>query len=372
MAVRVAAAASGAARVLAAAGALVLLAPGGCASEPPAAAPSASSTSSTTSATASAGVLSEGAVRFLQANKLTGRVALIQFAPAGNALGDLVYGRMIEVQRDKLVPDLACVRVEEPKDAKAAATPTAVATSTAVAAPATVAAPAAVAPPAGFVLTKDADGSLAAGFGVAALPSVVLVDKFGHARYRGPFPDGDKLIDWTETLAHEKADPGAEAPAIGVSAAAAKALLGATKLPDLAGATKPLGEYHGKGGLMVLFVDTTCPFSGTAIGDVTAVAKVLGDQGIATVLVNLADKEDAVKKFYAARALGVPVVYDVTKATQKAWQVTMVPTVCVFDADGTLLYRGNAVWKDLGSAADGILKLPAGSVNFTQAGTGLG
>jgi hypothetical protein len=342
------------AAVLAAAGIMCFVAPGGCSSGPPegTAGQDSAGTKSAASGAPSA-VHVDDAARFLKANQLEGRVVLMQFASAGDPLGDMALDMMADLQHDKAVPEISYMRIEESHDAKAA---DAYYTTK----------------PLGLPVYKDADGALAAYFGVAAMPSVVVLDRFGHVRYRGPLPEGEKLLDWKEMLMREQADPGSAAPSVGVSMAAAQNLLGETKLPDLAGAVKPLGDYRGRRGLMALFVDTTCPFSGTAINELPQVAATLGKQGMATVLVNLADREDAVRKFYTARNVGAPVVFDTTKATQRAWQVTMVPTVCVFDADGSLLYRGNAVWKNLASAAEGALMLPAGSIKFGPAGTQYG
>jgi len=337
---------SPAAAAVAAAGVLLLMAAGGCNSDQPKPATPGMGT----------GSAAAGAARpeqFLKENRLDGRVVLMQFAAVGDPLGDLALGRMAELERAKAVPDLVLVRVDESADRKAADAYC-------------------EAKSPGFLVRPDAGFALASFYGVTRCPMVVLVDRFGHVRYRGPLPEEKILADWAEWLAREKSDPGADAPAFGISVAAAQRLLDETRLADLAGAVKPLRAYAGKGGLMAMFVDTTCPFAGTAINDLPQVAATLGTQGMAAVLVNLADKEEAVRKFYAGRNVGTPVVFDPSKATQKAWQVTLVPTVFVFDADGTLLYRGDAVWQDLASAAEGTLKLSAGTIKFVPAGTGFG
>lgn len=64
--------------------------------------------------------------------------------------------------------------------------------------------------------------------------------------------------------------------------------------------------------------------------------------------------------------------YDETKATQKAWDIHSVPTVVLITPADLVAYRGPAVWKDLGDAAESALKLPAGTLKFGVKGTEFG
>jgi hypothetical protein len=157
-----------------------------------------------------------------------------------------------------------------------------------------------------------------------------------------------------------------------VSQAGLKQLLDNTRLPDLAGAVKPLRTYMGPAGLLVVFVDTSCPFAIIATGDMPSIAPAFAKRGVRSVLVNITDAKRVVERTYAGGKVAVPVLYDTGKATQAAWCITSVPTVVLMDADGTVGYRGRAVWADLSAAAEKSLKLPAGSMKFSVQGTGLG
>jgi len=50
----------------------------------------------------------------------------------------------------------------------------------------------------------------------------------------------------------------------------------------LDGVVNPLSRYMGPHGLLVVFVDTSCPFAGTAIGDMPNVAATLAGAGFPT------------------------------------------------------------------------------------------
>lgn len=290
---------------------------------------------------------------FLKEQGLEGRVAFIEFGLVGCALSDSGLDAMIAMNRGNEIKGLAYLRVEQAKDPQAAARYAA-----------------AKAP--GFPVIHDPEAAVARAFKATVYPTFLLVDKYGHVRYRGPMPDPAQLDDWADTLGREASDPGPQAPLFGVASLDVPKLLAETKLPDLAGAVKPLGEYKGKGGLVAVFVDTTCPFSGEAIGDMPKVIAAVAKHDVPTLLVNLADPAATVKEFYAKRTAAGPLVFDTTKATQAAWKIDSVPTVFLFDASGNVIYRGKAVWKDVATAAESMLKLTAGSLKIGAAGTEFG
>jgi len=291
--------------------------------------------------------------RFLKQQGLEGKVALVEFGTIGCALSESGLDKMIRMHKAREIDGLVYVRVEREKEDEASRRYY------------TGKAP-------GFGVCYDAGAALAKAFDAIAIPTVLLVDKFGRVRYRGPFPEAAKLAEWVAALREQKADAGPEVALFGLSPLEAPKLLAETKLPDLGGTVKPLREWAGPKGLLAVFVDTRCPFSGQAVTDMPKVAGDLAKRQVSSVLVNLGEKEKTVREFYAKRELGMPVVYDTTTATQKAWHVDAVPTVVLFDAGGTVVYRGRAVWADLAAATESALKLQAGSIQFGTQGTAFG
>lgn len=290
---------------------------------------------------------------FLKEQGLAGRVALIQFGLVGQELSEAGLKEMASLNRAGEIQGLAYVRVEQNPDRKAADDYFA-------------------AQAAGLPVHHDPESALAKAFDATAWPTYVLVDKFGHVRYRGSWPGAEKVAEWVILLREEGADRGPGAPMFGVAAVDVPRLLAETKLPDLKGDIKPLREHIGKGGLMAVFVDTKCPFSGQAIGEIKTVAATLARHNVSALLINIGERKKAVEECYAQRDVGAPVLYDVSTATQKAWKVDVVPTVVLFDSGGAVAYRGKAVWKDVGAAAEKTLSLPAGTLKFGVAGTGFG
>ena len=289
----------------------------------------------------------------LKANGLAGRVVLIEFGAVEGSLSRHGLETMVQWQGQDKVRDLAYLRVDVSKNRRAADAYYA-------------------ANPPRFPVHRDPEGAAARAFDATVVPTFVLVDRAGRVRYRGPLPDSLKLLEWGEALVAEKAGAGADAPTFGLSRPAARKLLDETRLPDLEGTVKPLHAYMGKRGLAAVFVDTTCPFSGEAIADMARVARALQDRQVGAVLVNVAEPKDRVRRFFGERPAGAPVLYDEGPATQQAWQVDFVPTVMLFDAQGTLVHRDRAVWSRLAAGVEEMLALGAGSLEFGVAGTEYG
>jgi hypothetical protein len=289
--------------------------------------------------------------KFLHDNGLSGQVALLQFGEVGCELSASGLAEMTTLDRNKAIPGLRMVRVEQGKDSKA------VDEFYAKSKPS-------------FLVVRDTDGAIAAAFAAGATPQYMLVSKFGRVRFRGQLPATARLREWSDVLAGENSDPGSDAPLFGQKTIDAALLLGKTLLPDLSGTAKALGEYKGTSGLLIVFVDTTCPFSAQAQKDMPGVVKTMATQGVNSVLVNLDDDKDSVKKFYADHPQTAPVVYDVTTGTKNVWGVESVPTVMLVDAAGQLAYNGPAVWDNMGKAAEKALHLADGTIKFEVKGTG--
>jgi len=297
----------------------------------------------------------DAVAEFLKENHLDGQVALIQF---GTIALDCPLSReglekMIAMQRDNTVANLKYLRVEASQDADAVNDYYATKRC-------------------GFSIVQDKGNAAAKAFEATVYPTAVLVDKFGRVRYRGKFPDESKLAGWVQTLLEQKTDAGPDATLFGIETADTAALLAATKLPDLAGTVATLKDHMGAKGLLLVFVDTNCPFSGTAIGDMPNVAATLAPLKIPSLIVNIGEPKEDVLAFYMKQKTGTPVVYDETDATKENWLIESVPTVVLMGADGKQIYRGGAVWKDMGSAAEKALGLAAGSLTFEVEGTGFG
>jgi hypothetical protein len=286
----------------------------------------------------------------LKAHQLDGRVVLVEFGMIGCQLSGVGLDSMAEWQRRNAIPGLSYLRLEPTLDKTTFENYYAAKTL-------------------GFQVVRDTAMVAANALGTTVYPRFVLLDRFGRVRYRGSQPSVKNLADWTARLTSEPADADPSAPQFGTVELDVPVLLADTRLPALDGKVKSLRDYRGKNGLLVLFVDTRCPFSAAAAKEIPAVAEALEKRGVPTVLVNLGDPEDRVKSFYATGIAGATIVYDRDKTTQDRWNVQFVPTAVLLDADGNQIYRGSPVWEHVTERVATALNLPADSVKTGAKGT---
>ena len=297
---------------------------------------------------------------FLKDNGLEGQMVLVEFGTIGCELSGKGLDAMIAMHRGRTIPGLSFVRLEASREGPAVETYYAEKS-----------------PP--FPVIRDPEAEVAKKLAATAFPSFVLLDRFGRVRYRGKLPDSGDLWDWVEVLKDEEADPGPETALFGATELDAARLLAATRLPDLAGTVRPLAEYVGEAGLLLVFVDTSCPFSESAVGDLPEVSATLAGHKVPCILVNIGDPAETVVESYRTRKAGAKVVYDVGTRTQLTWNVQSVPTVVLIGPvgrdhkpSGEIAYNGPAVWEDVAAAATKLLSLPPGSITFGAKGTEYG
>jgi len=114
---------------------------------------------------------------FLKDHKLEGKPVLIEFGLVGCDLSDKGLDEMIRLHGADLIAGLSYARVEASKDTKAADEYYAKKSAK-------------------FPVFRDTDGSVGMAFDATIYPIFLLVDKFGHTRYRGGYPD-ENLGEWT-------------------------------------------------------------------------------------------------------------------------------------------------------------------------------
>jgi hypothetical protein len=283
-----------------------------------------------------------------------GQVVLVQFASWGDARGDVNLQRLDKIARRRAVPGLAVGRVElgMPElidgllNQKGVKVPG----------------------------VGENAGQYAAALGVTDTPACVLLDRGGHVHYRGAMPGEHLLAEWLKRLQDRPADAGPPEELLDAAAADTSALA-ATNLPDLeTGRKETLRSFVGQAGLVVVFVDTTCEFSGTALADVQGVSNELDSFDVPLVVVNIGNPLEKVEQYYGPENvhLHVPVLYDTTNGTRDRWRVKRVPTVMYFRPDGMVTYRGLAVWDDLAAGIAADLGVDADEIIFEQEGTSYG
>lgn len=135
-------------------------------------------------------------------------------------------------------------------------------------------------------------------------------------------------------------------------------------LPDLQNQTRPLQDFAGKT-VLVHFFATWCEPCVREIGSLQTLAAATHDRPLAIVAVDVAEVALRVRAFFEKHRADFPVLLDRDRAVAKAWQVSMLPTTFVLDADlvPRLFVEGDLDWTQpaIRSALDSLS--PAGARN---------
>ncbi len=118
-------------------------------------------------------------------------------------------------------------------------------------------------------------------------------------------------------------------------------------LPDTSGKLHRLSDYRGRP-VIINFWATWCPPCREEIPSMNRAWRVLREEGIALLAVNVGEEEDAIFVFTADYPADFPLLLDRSGEVIGQWPVKGLPTSYVIAPDGTLAYRaiGGRVWDD--------------------------
>lgn len=118
-------------------------------------------------------------------------------------------------------------------------------------------------------------------------------------------------------------------------------------LPDTEGRPHRLADYRGRP-VIINFWATWCPPCREEIPSMNRAWKILKQEDIAMLAINIGDDEDTIFIFNADYPADFPILLDRTGAVIEQWPVQGLPTTYVVAPDGTLAYRaiGSRVWDD--------------------------
>jgi peroxiredoxin len=118
-------------------------------------------------------------------------------------------------------------------------------------------------------------------------------------------------------------------------------------LPDTAGKPHRLSDYRGRP-VIINFWATWCPPCREEIPSMNRAWRVLREEGVAMLAVNVGEDEDTIFVFTADYPADFPLLLDRSGEVIGQWPVKGLPTSYVIAPDGTLAYRaiGGRVWDD--------------------------
>ena len=118
-------------------------------------------------------------------------------------------------------------------------------------------------------------------------------------------------------------------------------------LPDTQGEVVSLADFSEARALLVVFMCNHCPFVKHILNGFIDLAREYQSKGAAVVAINANDVEhypddhpDAMRRMAAEKGFTFPYLYDGKQTVAKAYHAACTPDFFLFDADRTLVYRG--------------------------------
>jgi peroxiredoxin len=118
-------------------------------------------------------------------------------------------------------------------------------------------------------------------------------------------------------------------------------------LPDTSGRLHRLEDYRGRP-VIINFWATWCPPCREEIPSMNRAWKILEQEDIALLAINVGEDEDTIFIFNADYPADFPILMDRTGTIIEQWPVRGLPTTYIVAPDGTLAYRaiGSRQWDD--------------------------
>jgi len=118
-------------------------------------------------------------------------------------------------------------------------------------------------------------------------------------------------------------------------------------LPDAGGNTVSLADYADRKAVLVMFICNHCPYVKHVRHELAALGKEYQEKGVGIVAINSNDVDnfpddspENMAKEVAEVGYTFPYLYDETQEVAKAYSAACTPDFFLFDADTTLVYRG--------------------------------
>jgi len=112
----------------------------------------------------------------------------------------------------------------------------------------------------------------------------------------------------------------------------------ALDLVDLRGERRTLADYRGKV-VLVNFWATWCVPCREEMPSIERLRASLEGRPFAVLAVNLAEREETIRKFLDAVPLAFPVLLDRDAKATRAWQAKVLPATYIVGPDGAIRYR---------------------------------
>ena len=221
---------------------------------------------------------------------------------------------------------------------------------------------------AGFPCEVDVDRKVAEQFDFFYYPTLFIIDRGGHVRYRGGCEGEEIMAIVQEILVEEPGDPKkiftAPKPAVGQPAAA---FSGTT----IDGAKASISDLRGDAATLVVFSSLTCPFSRKAVECLPGIRSSFASKGASVIVVNEGGTLESIRPFYTSKVPGVPVIVDSEREIGvDMYGVQTVPFFYVMDDEGRIALMGPFTETAARGSLNNVLGISKEPVRIEKSGAG--
>ena len=183
-------------------------------------------------------------------------------------------------------------------------------------------------------------------------PTFYVFGPDGEMRYSGGC-DPEKLPQMVKEILAEK--PGQPKKSYNLPMPKAGEPAPAFTGTDLDGQTLTLTRLQGKKATLLVFAQTSCPYTIDALPAIQNVANAFRTHDVAVVVINTREEQETIQPIYAKSLSNIPVIWDKVGEISQQYGVDVTPFFFLMDQNGKVVKRGSFKAKAVTGALNTLL-----------------
>ena len=183
-------------------------------------------------------------------------------------------------------------------------------------------------------------------------PTFCVFDPDGEMRYSGGC-DPAKLPQMVKEILEEK--PGQLKKSYNLPMPKPEEPAPAFTGTDLTGQVLTLARLQGKKATLLVFAQTSCPYTIDALPAIQSVGNAFRTHDVAVVVINTGEEQETIQPIYAKSLSNIPVIWDKTGEISQQYGVDVTPFFFLLDQNGKVVKHGSFKAKAVTGALNTLL-----------------